>query len=536
MQRRASVVLPDLNATMINDFQYESPIKSSIARPRHHLWQQPGSEPPRATSSATRLTEYLKTVTNAHATDAPSQVPKQSRNAMDDMGWTFETRRSALTGQTEYQAVVYSVKTLSTFRSSWETSETAALHAALRQARGSHNSSCAPVAQMNVSRSLIADSCCSSSSDRSLAGSNGVWSTTGGGILVLRTATRPSHDTVLVWVSYVPDDPTFAELEVWDRFLPAGTRALGMLRATEAPEGLLLLDSLESAITLIRRVKARQLEFFDLFLSGGESFVPAPVDADVYRILFEPHSGSAVGLALVNVPMSHPACVHGLLRLSQQDTVALGHKRPSTETLRLLLTHAETSPVMALPPPPVLAAAAAAKSASVSQTPPHRRASFWCAICRFRAKDIPTAWRHLSRDPHEHVRQTKLDRALQWVADEFPQIASTLLRPTVFGTPWDFDVEEAYVCSSWTTPFGSPQSRGLNPDAAPFVPATLLPAPSAAPPHRGATSSASFSSFISGTPKEDRFVSWSAAELDSSSDFLRQSGSSLFEKPFFAIM
>lgn len=183
--------------------------------------------------------------------------------------------------------------------------------------------------------------------------------------------------------------------------------------------------SLPSAIDFIRTVKSKQLEFFDL-LVAGELSAGSPSRA-YDDLLFDPRTGDAVGFSLLNVDPQHPTCLHTLLRLSQKDAVALGHKRTSTETLRLLLTHPEVSPMMMVPTTQPYGPFAVGRTTPLSQTPSHRRASIWCALCCTRTTDIPGAWKHLSRNPHEALRDARNNSFLEWVKTEHPDLCSSLM-------------------------------------------------------------------------------------------------------------
>lgn len=182
------------------------------------------------------------------------------------------------------------------------------------------------------------------------------------------------------------------------------------------------MRSLPSAIEFIRAAKSKQLELFDLFVARERLPSLSYPNND---ILF--HESKAIGFALVNVSPQHPTCIHTLLRLSQKDAVALGHKRTSTETLRLLLTHPEVSPVMVVPPQSC-GSFSADHTTPLSQTPSHRRASIWCALCFARSNDIPGAWKHVSRSPHETLREARNASLLNWLSEEHSAFASTLMR------------------------------------------------------------------------------------------------------------
>lgn len=182
--------------------------------------------------------------------------------------------------------------------------------------------------------------------------------------------------------------------------------------------------SLPSAIDFIRAAKSKQLELFDLLVAGAQT---SALPSSHQNVLFYPQCGEAIGFALVNVSPQHPVCMHTLLRLSQKDAVALGHKRTSTETLRLLLTHPEVSPVMAMPSAQPYSPHLLGRPTPLSQTPSHRRASILCALCGTQSSDIPGAWKHLSRNPHEVMRKARNASVLQWLASEHPSLFAALM-------------------------------------------------------------------------------------------------------------
>lgn len=367
-----------------------------------------------------------------------------------NIGWTLDHRINE-NGENEHQALVYSLHTFTSYISPWMVNEHLALKAALTKCydlekieydNGNNNDLGSTFQRTEeqaeelglphfVSDEINEDSLTPMIQDRSeFRDALFPWKPS----LRLTSNTRPVESIpadrissnrssrVLVWASFVPDGMSSESIvSTWQILLAPTTRFLGVLRTPIPSQGLLVFDDLSSAIDFIRTAKSKQLEFFDLLVARER-----PLSSH-RAVLFHPHSGDAIGFSLVNVSPQHPTCIYTLLRLSQKDTVALGHKRTSTETLRLLLTHPEVSPLMVVPPAQPYTSHSVGRTTPLSQTPSHRRASIWCALCCTQSNDIPSAWKHLSRNPHEALRDARNASLLDWVASEHPILSSTLM-------------------------------------------------------------------------------------------------------------